>query len=391
MESLLLKSIKDGRLRQTGLLLKVGKDANEQDKDGENGLMKAMALKNAGVRLSLVKLLLRNKADVTSHDTKKRNAFMWACYHGRTEEIKYMTSACDVSSLQIDSQDDDGNTAVLLAVQKGHAKTVAELVRFLQESGMQSILQLKNNKGSSPLMVAFRNGNFEIAKCLITDGKVKIDELTYNVLYNENFKIGWSKTAPQKLMKDIMKNLSEEYDPDPSNILKLLITNESFRNVALKVQKNKEKEKQSKTNILQVPRTAPAKLRRQRSEPRGQDFDYRKSYPPQNSIKRMLPTIMNMYEEQLCENYRPASKNNFIPYSSMSRQLQTMATTSRSSTALKRNSKSNLGNLPDFGRLKRIPDTKFNRVSRSTSVQLPELNSWSLLRRKLRGNLIKDL
>lgn len=383
MESLFLKSIKEGRIRQTGLLLKVGKDVNEQDTNGESGLMKTMILSNSQTRLNIVKMLLRNNADLSLTDAKKRTAFMWACFYGRTDEIKYMIAKRGASSLQIDNQDIDGNTAVLLAVKRGNLTTLRELVRYLQEIGMQSILSVKNNEGISPLMEAFRNGNFDIAKCLLNDGKVKIDDLTHNVLNNHDFKIYWLKATPQKLISHIIENLSEELDPDPSNILRLLITNDSFRNVAIKMQKNKDKK-----SLHLAPRTAPGRLQNRQVEVEKHRSEGREPYRRQKSIKGMLPIIMNIYEEQRCQNYRPSSKNDFIPYSTVSRQLKTITTTPKASTTT---TKSSLLNLPDFGRFKRLSDPRNSRLSRSTSVQLPQVNSWSLLRNRLRTNLINDL
>ena len=396
MENLLLKSIQDGRIRQTGLLLKVGKDVNEADGNGETGIMKAMVLKNSQIRMNIVKMLMKNNADISLIDNKKRNVFMWACYYGRINEIKYIIATCDLNTMQIDNQDYEGNTGIIYAVKKGHSKLVSELVNYLHEFKMQWILSLKNNNGFTPLMEAFRNGNFETAKCLLDDGKVKIDNLTYNVLHNEEFEVTWLKMRPQKLIKEIMKTLSDEDDPEPSNILRLLITNESFRNVALKIRENKEKRNEDRAHklITRVPNTAPGRMQKKEWKRHGcerQESEMRRTLPRQKSIKRMLPTIMNMYEDQLTQNYRPASKNQFVPYASMSRQLRTLSITSPTGTGITRPSKSYIGNLPDFSKFNRLLDPRFSRASRSISVQLPQMNSWSLLRKKLRTNLINDI
>ena len=401
MESLLLKSIQDGRIRQTGMLLKVGKDVNQQDIKGETGLMKAMTLKNSKIRMNIIKMLIKKNADVSKYDSKNRNAFMWACYYGRTEEVKYMLSTCGIHSLQVDNQDHDGNTAIFYAVRMGHTQLVYELVKNLHEYGMKSILSMENSSGFTPLMEAFRNGQFEIAKCLLNEGKVNIDSLTYNVLHNEDFEINWSKMAPQKLIIEIISTLSDKHDPEPSNILRLLITNESFRNVALNMRK--ERSKQNQQTQRKAPNTAPSRLLRRASEKPAMgihkqyseffrtDTTLRERLPRQKSIKGMLPTIMNMYEEQLCQNYRPPSKSEFIPYSSVSKQLRNISTASTTSNAATKVSRTTFGNLLDFSRLTRLPDPRFNRSSRSISVQLPQVNSWSLLRKKLKNNLMYDL
>jgi len=403
MESLLLKSIQDGRVRQTGLLLKVGKDVNEQNRKGETGLMKAMALKNPQIRMNIIKMLIKSSADVSKCDSRRRNAFMWACYYGRIEEIKYMISTRDLYSLQVDNQDYNGNTALFYAASMGHTKLVSELVNYLHENDMQSVLSTENSYGITPLMEAFRNGDFETAKCLLNDGKVEIDDLTYNMLHNDDFEITWSKKAPQKLMTEIIKNLSGELDPEPSNILRLLITNESFRNVALKIRNGRGNQTERRQNkpSLKVPKTAPGRLPRGVSDKssfdnkktisglRRAETEVRKS--SQKSIKGMLPTIMNMYEEQLSQNYRPASKNEFVPYASVSKQLKNTSTTTIVSTASTKVSKNTLGTLPDFSRMTKLLDPRFSRSSRSVSVQLPQMNSWSLLRKKLKSNLMFDI
>ena len=404
MGSLLLKSIQDGRIRQVGLLLKVGNNVNQQDRRGETGLMKAMTLNNSQLRMKIIKMLIRNNADVSKYDVKNRNAFMWACYYGRIEEVKYMISTCDLTLLQVDKADSDGNTAIFYAVNKGHTKLVSILVQYFNKYELQWILSKENGSGLTPLLEAFQNGYFDIAKCLLNEGKVKIDDLTNAVLQNDHFELNWSKMAPQTLIIEIINSLSQEHDPEPSNVLRLLITNESFRNVALKIRQDKGKQTewtQRKPN-LQVPKTAPSRLERRASEkPRFQtpkqhpeflrsETEVRKSLPGQKSIKRMLPTIMNMYEEQLSHNYRPASKNEFIPYASVSRQLKNISTKLPNSTTSIRASRPTFGNLPDFSRFTRLSDPRLSRSSRSISVQLPQMNSWSLLRKKLKSNLIQD-
>lgn len=400
MDTLLLRSITEGRFRQTELLLKVGNNVDERDKKGQTGLIKAMALENARTRLNIVKLLIRNDADASLVDVKNRNAFMWACHCGRADEMKYMLANCDINTLQIDGQDIDENTPLLLAVKGGHLTVVKELIKQLKALGMQSVIILKNKEGFAPLTEAFRNGNFEIAKQLIAEGNAPIEDLTNHLLHRETFDIEWmtgNMITPQEMMSRIIQNLSKEHDPQPTNILKLLITNESFRNIAFKahgIPKVEEKSDRKRTkhkdivSLQEPPKTAPERLRNHGSAL--QELQPRKP----KSIKCMLPTIMNMYEEQHCQNYRPSSKNDFVPFSAMNKRLHTVTFSSgRSNSTASRGSKNTLSDLPDFSRMSnRLSDGRFMPTKRATSVQLPQLGSWTSLRNKLRNSsLIHEL
>ena len=399
MDTLLLRSITEGRFRQTELLLKVGNNIDQRDKKGQTGLIKAMALEHPRIRLNIVKLLIRNDADASLVDVKKRNAFMWACHYGRADEIKYMFANCDINTLQLDGQDVDENTPLLLAVKGGHLRVVIELINQLKGFGMQSVIILKNKEGVAPLTEAFRNGNFEMAKQLIIEGNAPIEDLTNHLLHRDAFDIEWmtgNMITPQEMMSKIIQNLSKEHDPQPTNILKLLITNESFRNIALKthgILKLEEKSDKKCTrnkaivSLQEPPKTAPERQRDHGTE--FKELHARK----QKSIKCMLPTIMNMYEEQHCQNYRPSSKNDFVPFSAMNKRLRTVTLSSgRSNSTASRGSKNTLSDLPDFGRMSnRLSDGRFMRTKRSTSVQLPQLGSWTTLRNKLKNNLIHEL
>ncbi len=376
-KTLLLKSINDGRILQTSLLLKAGANVEETTKENQTPIIRTMFLDSPKIQVNLLKLLLRHGADVSAVDNQGRNAFLWGCYLGCEIAVKYLVSSCDINSLMIDGQDKYGYTSLHLAVLNGSLNIVVELVKQLKTFGMQSVFTLRNEKGIAPLTEAFGSGKYEIAKYLITEGNVSVDQLTNDILHRENFHLSWNGNndvkSPPAMISGIIKNLSEEQDSTPSNVLKLLITNESFRTVALN---NYKKQIDMRRNHTQ--RTTQSASQ---TAVRG-----RKTLTRTKSIKCMLPTMMNMYEEQHCVNYRPSSKNEFVPYSVLNNRLRTMTPKETNS----RSPRNTLSSLPDINRLSRLTEPKFMRMSRSTSVQLPQMNSWASLRKRLKSNVFQE-
>ena len=179
----------------------------------------------------------------------------------------------------------------------------------------------------------------------------------------------------------------------PEDILQLLITNDSYRKVALNSYEKEHassikaaKYKGVRNEAIRQAATAPGRLRTDAPNTDDKTDLKRGNWAIKTSIRGMLPTMMNMYEEQHSINYRSSCKKEFVPYSVLNGTLRTM--TPANSMRMSRNT---LSTLPDLSRLNRLSEPKFTRMSRSTSVQLPQMHSWSMLRKKLGGSFIQEL
>eukprot|EP00794_Sanderia_malayensis_P009120 gene9119-10093_t len=376
-ERLLLKSVSDGRILQTNLLIKSGANLEQMNKDNQTAIIRVMFVENPKIQISLLRLLLKHKVNVSAVDSQGRNAFSWACYHGCELAVNYLISKCDINSLAIDGKDKYGFSPLHLAVMNGNLNVVEDLVAHMKNFGMQSVFTLRNDKGITPLIEAFVNGKFDIAKHLITEGNVSVEEFTNDILHRDNSELHWrdkGNSTPHEVIIEIIKNVSTEQDLAPSEVLRLLITNETFRTVALKNYKRQ----------IEVKKRG-MKLRAATNALTNQNV-VRRTLTRAKSIKCMLPTMMNMYEEQHCVNYRPSSKNEFVPYSALNNTLRMLAPKEPN-----RSVRNTLSCLPDIRRMSnRLAEPSFTRMGRSTSVQLPQMNSWTSLRKKLKNNFLQE-
>ncbi|XP_076449208.1 uncharacterized protein LOC143285662 [Babylonia areolata] len=159
-----LKAVQSGRVTQTRLLLEMGSAVNGRDAEGRTPLMHALLLHDPNVRTRLLRLLLRAGAVVSLPDNQKRNALMWACRAAGSDDVRLLLHHCDVE-LNLNAQNEEGQTALWIAVDSGKVDTVREMLRALSQHELSS--EVADLWGVTPAMRAASLGYLDCLRALI--------------------------------------------------------------------------------------------------------------------------------------------------------------------------------------------------------------------------------
>ena len=186
----LMEAIRDGRT-DDALTIIDGVDyeyLNSQDNDGNTALMFAADLGD----FSIVEKLLEKEVDITLQDKRGDTALTIAGDNGfinivdllletipsesgmllidaiKQDDYKLVRELMELNTVDINLQDEDGNTALIFACKNDNY----DIVKLLVDKGAD--INVQNNNGISPLLAACYNINdknaADIAKLLITKG-----------------------------------------------------------------------------------------------------------------------------------------------------------------------------------------------------------------------------
>ena len=186
----LMEAIRDGRT-DDALTIIDGVDyeyLNSQDNDGNTALMFAADLGD----FSIVEKLLEKEVDITLQDKRGDTALTIAGDNGfinivdllletipsesgmllidaiKQDDYKLVRELMELNTVDINLQDEDGNTALIFACKNDNY----DIVKLLVDKGAD--INVQNNNGISPLLAACYNINDKnaanIAKLLITKG-----------------------------------------------------------------------------------------------------------------------------------------------------------------------------------------------------------------------------
>ena len=136
-------------------LLELGANVNEarSEEDSKTPLLVAASKGNA----DMVRLLLKNGADLDAKDDCDNNALHIACSKGHADVANRLIKAgCDVASIA-----GNGATALHLAARKGHD----DVIDLLLEHGMN--IESVDGKGATPLHAACSGGYEHVVLLLI--------------------------------------------------------------------------------------------------------------------------------------------------------------------------------------------------------------------------------
>ncbi len=164
------------------LLLEAGADPNESLEGGETVLMIAARTGS----LEAVEGLLNKGADPNAHERREQTALMWAAAEGHAPVVEALIEA----GADVNATLGSGFTAMFFAVREGHIDVVFALLKAGVD--VNEVLErlregpaASNNastqpiaRGMSPLLMAVRNGHFELAVALIKAGADPNDQLT---------------------------------------------------------------------------------------------------------------------------------------------------------------------------------------------------------------------
>ena len=139
------------------VLLKDTKGANSCiTKTKETILMRACEFNSEEV----VKILIKNDADVNARDKEGRTALMIACDEGNKEIVNALLAA----GADVNIKDKNGTTLLMTACEKGDLDLANAFIEAKADVNAQ------NDKGKTALMVACDEGNKEIVDALIRAG-----------------------------------------------------------------------------------------------------------------------------------------------------------------------------------------------------------------------------
>jgi len=143
-----------------------------QDYKGRNALMLAAQKGNSRIIKNMVKFCAKDLGSCTVTDDRDRNALHYAANNGQFHVIKDLAKLFNGSELD---KDDDGRTALMLAVVKNHVLAVEEFLAI--PSVKNTALTEFDNAGMNVLHLAFRYGNLDVLHSLIRKLHIRQSDL----------------------------------------------------------------------------------------------------------------------------------------------------------------------------------------------------------------------
>lgn len=170
----LREAITDARIFQTKQLLDSGAEVEFVDEEGLSPLLRVCLIEDGKhrTRSSLLKLLLQHGANVNRTDPQGRHALAWCCIHGK-EDIVRLLLGLAYYDIDLNKQDNEGNTPLMQAVKSGNANIVKLLVDALNKFKID--IDVRNHEDRTPYLEAKHLGHEECAEILLKEGKASKD------------------------------------------------------------------------------------------------------------------------------------------------------------------------------------------------------------------------
>ncbi len=173
----------NGNASVVRLLLESGADANESLEGGETVLMIAARTGS----LEAVEALLAKDADPNAQERREQTALMWAAAEGHVPVVEALIDA----GADVHARLGSGFNPMFFAAREGHIDVAQALleagvdVNEVLQRRRQRTARADNNastqpiaRGMTPLLMAVRNGHFELSVALIEAGADPNDQLT---------------------------------------------------------------------------------------------------------------------------------------------------------------------------------------------------------------------
>ncbi|XP_071953360.1 uncharacterized protein [Antedon mediterranea] len=193
------RAIADCRLHQVRLLVDMGSNANGRDKSGRTPLMATCTIDDEQKGLKMARIFLHAKADINSKDVLGRSVLSYAALFGR-ELIAARLLQED--TIEKNVPDLNGDTPLNLAASKGHLEVTRLIASVLIREGLG--VDTRNNEGCTALLLATKNGHYQCAKVLLTEGNSSVYTRD-NILYMNATE--WAKYS-QKMFEGSLKESS---------------------------------------------------------------------------------------------------------------------------------------------------------------------------------------
>lgn len=165
---LLIDAIRQSRCQKIQLALQLGWDLNERDPDQlRTPLIELAFLEREAIAIRLCKRFLLAGARPDLKDVNGRNALHWACVRGREKLVDIFVNNWE--EYDINAQDDQGNTALSLAVISSNENIVRRLITFLTRYRLS--VDVPNNNGETPLILASKSRSYFLCEILTKVGR----------------------------------------------------------------------------------------------------------------------------------------------------------------------------------------------------------------------------
>ncbi len=169
---LLIEAIRTGRCKKIQLALQLGWDLNERDPELlRTPLIELSFLEREATAARLCKRFLFAGARPDLKDASGRNALHWACVKGREKLVDIFVNNWE--EYDINAQDDQGNTALSLAVISSNVNIVRKLIAFLTRFRLS--VDVPNNNGETPLILASKSRSYFLCEILTKIGRASTE------------------------------------------------------------------------------------------------------------------------------------------------------------------------------------------------------------------------
>lgn len=166
IKTALHQAVLDGRIHQVRLLVsKHHANVDCRDLNGRTPLMLSCMLDNEERGLKMTTLLLKEGAYLNTRDHYGRTALTYACMASREAIIEYIIHE---DALDINEPDNDGNTPLHHAAISGNPRIVELIVDAFKKFSLD--IDTRNKLGYTALLLACKNGNFASGHILMTHG-----------------------------------------------------------------------------------------------------------------------------------------------------------------------------------------------------------------------------
>lgn len=166
----LAQAVHERRWQQAKLLIDIGCSVNGKGDNGRTPLIEMCFVDDQKKAAALTRVLLEKGADIGARDDDGRTALSNACLLHRTKLFPLLIKFVD---FDLNSADNDGNTALFHAITAGDVWIVKELLAKVLHFGLK--VDLLNKKGETPLIYALKSKKLDIAEVLINDGKASLE------------------------------------------------------------------------------------------------------------------------------------------------------------------------------------------------------------------------
>ena len=162
----LMETCSNGHMNVATYLVEHGASIHLQDEDGDTCLHYAARGGHVDVVSQLLAVGAKENQDyVNARNNCGSTPLMITCSNGHMNVATYLVK----HGANIHLQDEDGDTCLHLAAEKGHVEVVSKLLA-LGEKENPDYVNARNNSGTSPLMLTCSNGHMNVATYLVEHG-----------------------------------------------------------------------------------------------------------------------------------------------------------------------------------------------------------------------------